>query len=262
MIGVLLLDALVLGADRVRVRAGPGRGALDPCVPFRPRRFCRSAFAIGSQRVVSVQSVAIAIGGGMLAAIVAVLSPLRDILSRDPLAAITRTKDARAAPGGTLAGARGLVCLAAATVILLAAPEQAIPGMVLLVGALLLVLPLRAERDARARQAVARADHERGPARRGDGAAAPRRHGLSRSRRPERSRCSAASRSRARMATCCTGLENAAHDMNASTDRVGRRPPATTTCSTTPVPSREQATARTPLRVCGRSALYRGGLLD
>ena len=36
----------------------------------------------------------------------------------------------------------GLVCLAAATAILLAAPDAAIPGMILLVAALLLVLPL------------------------------------------------------------------------------------------------------------------------
>jgi putative ABC transport system permease protein len=77
----------------------------------------------------------------MLAAVVAVLSPLRDIVSRDPLAAIA-PKEGSAAPRANLwIALGGLVCLAAATVILLGAPKQAILGMVLLIAALLLVLP-------------------------------------------------------------------------------------------------------------------------
>ena len=61
----------------------------------------------------------------MLAAIVAVLSPLRDILSRDPLAAITPRQGSAGrrarTPGTAVAG--GSLCLAAATAILLAAPK-------------------------------------------------------------------------------------------------------------------------------------------
>ena len=128
--------------------------------------FLSLAFALGSAREVSWQSVALAVGGGMAAAIVAVMSPLRDILSRDPLAAIAGPAGKappsdlpRAAPRGRL-GLRahrwrapsnppplplplaGLACLAGATAILLAKPDAALPGMVLLFAALLLELPL------------------------------------------------------------------------------------------------------------------------
>ena len=81
----------------------------------------------------------------------AVLTPLRDILSRDPLAALGCAKpgrrarasapDARARATPARAALAGVACLIAATAILLAAPDAAIPGMVLLVAALLLVLP-------------------------------------------------------------------------------------------------------------------------
>ena len=116
---------------RLRARARARRGALDPPLPLQPR-YLSSAFAVGSQRVVSAQSVAVAVAGGMLAAIVAVLSPLREILSRDPLAAVAPRRAhrrGRGAPGRLALG--GLACLAAATAILLAAPETAILGMVL-----------------------------------------------------------------------------------------------------------------------------------
>ena len=91
VIGVLLFDAILLGlvacalglvlGDELSIhlfRANPG--------------YLGSAFAVGTQRVVGWQSVAIALGGGMLAAILAVLSPLRDILARDPLAASRRRR--------------------------------------------------------------------------------------------------------------------------------------------------------------------------
>src|SRR6185437_2859863 len=105
--------------------------------------FLSLAFALGSQRVVTWQSVAIAAGGGMLAAIVAVLSPLRDILARDPLAAIApRERTGTRPSSGRRRSFAGLACLGAATALLLAAPDAAIPGMVLLVAALLLELPI------------------------------------------------------------------------------------------------------------------------
>jgi len=145
VIGVLLLDALVLGLIACVLGLALG-DELSIHVLHSDPAFLSLAFAIGSQRVVTWQSVAIAAGGGMLAAIFAVLSPLRDILSRDPLAAINppRRRDGGAPTGG--GGQRralaGVACLAAASVILLLAPDAAIPGMVLLVAALLLVLPL------------------------------------------------------------------------------------------------------------------------
>ncbi len=170
VIGVLLLDAIVLGLAACVLGLALGEELSIDLFHSNPA-FLSLAFAVGSERVVSWQSVAIAVTGGMLAAIVAVLSPLRDILSRDPLAAIGPRDGAGAGRAGSAgsssdsspdsgsgsgsgsvragavhaAGARralaGLACIAAATAILLAAPDAAIPGMVLLVAALLLVLP-------------------------------------------------------------------------------------------------------------------------
>jgi putative ABC transport system permease protein len=145
VIGVLLLDAFVLGLCACLL--GLALGEELSIHLFHPNpAFLSLAFALGSERVVSWQSVGIAVGGGMLAAIVAVLSPLRDILSRDPLAAIGSPRSS----GDVRAGVHwqpilplvGAVCLASATAILLAAPDAAIPGMVLLVAALLLELPV------------------------------------------------------------------------------------------------------------------------
>jgi putative ABC transport system permease protein len=140
VIAVLLLDALVLGVAACLLGLALGEELSLHLFRSSPG-YLGSAFAVGAQRVVGWQSIAVAAGGGMLAAIAAVLSPLRDIVSRDPLAAIT-PKDASAA-GWTSARAPllGLLCLLAATAVLLRAPKLAILGMALLIAALLLVLP-------------------------------------------------------------------------------------------------------------------------
>jgi putative ABC transport system permease protein len=141
VIALLLMDGLVLGVVACALGLALGEELSIHFLHANPA-FLSLAFAVGSQRVVSAQSVALAVGGGMLAAVVAVLSPLRDILSRDPLAAVAtreRSGGARSPGGWALAG---LASLAAATALLLAAPDAAIPGMVLLVGALLLELPI------------------------------------------------------------------------------------------------------------------------
>jgi putative ABC transport system permease protein len=146
VIAVLLLDACALGLVACALGLALGEELSIHVLHSNPA-FLSLAFALGAQRVVSWQSVALATGGGMLAAVVAVLSPLRDILARDPLAAIApRERDganAGTSPGG--GGRRalaGLACLVAASAILLVAPDAAIPGMVLLVAALLLELPI------------------------------------------------------------------------------------------------------------------------
>jgi putative ABC transport system permease protein len=141
VIAVLLLDALVLGLLACVLGLALGEELSIHLLHSNPA-YLSLAFAVGSQRVVSWQSVALATGGGMLAAIVAVLSPLRDILSRDPLAAIGPRKTAGAARAAGRQALVGLVCLAAASALLISAPQEAIPGMVLLVAALLLELPL------------------------------------------------------------------------------------------------------------------------
>jgi putative ABC transport system permease protein len=142
VIAVLLLDAIVLGLVACVLGLALGEELSIHLFHSNPA-FLSLAFALGSQRVVSWQSIAIATGGGMLAAIVAVLSPLRDILSRNPLAAIGPREHAGAGVSdGRRRALAGLACLGAATALLLAAPDAAIPGMVLLVGALLLELPI------------------------------------------------------------------------------------------------------------------------
>ena len=187
VIAVLMFDALVLGVIACALGLALGEELSIHLFHSNPA-FLSLAFALGSAREVSWQSVALAAGGGMAAAIVAVLSPLRDIFSRDPLAAIAGPRRKATAPadlpreagmptpygrlggspldGATTAGhprrgalragyrhcierihlsllpLAGLACLAGATAILLAAPDAALPGMVLLFGALLLELPL------------------------------------------------------------------------------------------------------------------------
>jgi putative ABC transport system permease protein len=142
VIAVLLFDAVALGVVACALGLALGDELSIHLFHSNPA-FLSLAFALGSQRVVSWQSVAIATGGGMLAAIVAVLSPLRDILARDPLAAIAPRERAGAGPStGRRRALAGVGCLGAATALLLAAPAAAIPGMVLLVGALLLELPI------------------------------------------------------------------------------------------------------------------------
>ncbi|MGH2904069.1 MAG: FtsX-like permease family protein [Solirubrobacteraceae bacterium] len=143
VIAVLLLDAVALGLIACLLGLALGEELSIHLFHSNPA-FFSLAFAVGSERVVSWQSLAIATGGGMLAAIVAVLSPLRDILARDPLAAIRPREGSRVAFGGSppAQALASLACLAGATALLLAAPDAAIPGMILLVGALLLALPL------------------------------------------------------------------------------------------------------------------------
>ena len=140
VVTVLLLDAVLLGAIACVVGLGLGEELSIHLFRATPG-YLSSAFAVGSERVVTWQCFAIAVGGGMLAAVVAVLSPLRDILSRDPLAAITPREGSERGMTGRLALA-GLVCLGVTLAILFAAPQDAVLGMVTLIAALLLLLPV------------------------------------------------------------------------------------------------------------------------
>ena len=74
---------------RARCSATSSRSTSSTPTPATSPRRSRSPPSASS----AAQSIAIAAGGGMLAACVAVLSPLRDILSRDPLAATAPKED-------------------------------------------------------------------------------------------------------------------------------------------------------------------------
>jgi putative ABC transport system permease protein len=261
VIGVMVFDALVLGVLACALGLVLGEELSIHLFHSNPG-YLSSAFAVGSQRVVSVRSVGIAVGGGMLAASVAVLSPLKDIVSRQPLAAITDKEGA-----GTLSGTRwlalgGVLCLAAATAILLAAPKQAVLGMVFLVAALLLLLPIPLNATLALVKRIAP----------GITSAVP--HVAVMELRAGRARAVAIAATgavavfgsvaiEAAHGDLLHGLENAAHDMNAFTD-VWVSPAGTyNLLKTTPFETtlaKEDRLAQLPGVKAVR--LYRGGLLN
>jgi putative ABC transport system permease protein len=259
VIGVLLLDAVLLGLGACALGLLLGEELSVHLFHENPG-YLGSAFNLGTQRVVGWQSFAIAIAGGMLASVVGVLSPLRDVLSRDPLAALTpreRTGSERLTRRAALAGAG---CLAGASAVLLAAPKLAILGMLLLVGALLLMLPLAL--------AVALVLLTR-LARRLTGAVA---HVAAMELSAARSRAIGVAATGAiavfgavaiqgAHADLLNGLQNAAHDENAFTDLWVAPPGAYNLLRTAPFQAadQEKLQALAGVRAVG---VYRGGLLN
>ncbi|HEY7892332.1 MAG TPA: FtsX-like permease family protein [Solirubrobacteraceae bacterium] len=259
VIAVLLLDAVLLGLAATALGLVLGEELSIHVFHSNPG-YLGSAFAVGNQRVVGWQSIVIAAGGGMLAAIVAVLSPLRDIVSRDPLAAVTPKEGSTGARTCLRTALAGAVCLGAATAILLAAPKLAILGMVLLVGALLLVLPATLELALAllrrlARQLTGAVPHvaamELSAARtRAIGVAATGAIAVF-----------GAVAIQGAHADLLKGLENAAHDENAFTDIWVSPPGAYNLLRTAPfAPTQQAELARLPGVRAVR--VYRGGLLD
>jgi len=135
----LLFDALVLGILASLVGLALGE-AISLTVFHADAGYLSLGFPIGSQRIVTWQNVAIAVGGGLLAACVGVLTPMREIWSR-PVRRISSAPKRliRGATIVTLTG--GLACLGVTTVILFEAPQSAVIAIACLVLALLLFLP-------------------------------------------------------------------------------------------------------------------------
>jgi putative ABC transport system permease protein len=136
----LLFDAFVLGA--LASVLGLALGELLSIMVFPANSgYLSFAFPVGTQRIVTWQSIAISTGVGMLAATVGVMSPARDVWTR------TTRKNAPREPHslgvGTLSAViGGLLCLGATTLILVVAPQSAVLGVVALILALLLLLPV------------------------------------------------------------------------------------------------------------------------
>lgn len=142
IVEVLLFDALVLGV--VACAMGIALGELMSVELFHSDPgYLSFAFPIGSERIVTWQSYAIALGGGLVAATFGVLAPLRENIF-----AHVMLEEAADAPDRWVARAVpwGLGCLLLTTLVLLLAPQAALLGVASLTLALLLLLPLLLER--------------------------------------------------------------------------------------------------------------------
>lgn len=131
---VLLFDALVLGV------AGAGAGLLAGEEVARrlfdsAPGYLDSAFAVGTQRIVTWQGVALAVGAGLLAACVAVLAPLRQALAAD------RPGKAGRQPARRHAALAGAGCLALGLVVSALAPDLSLLATGFALLSLLLLLP-------------------------------------------------------------------------------------------------------------------------
>ncbi len=263
VLAVLLLDGASLGIVASVLGLALGETLSTRLFPSNPA-FLSLAFALGPQRSIGWQSVATALGGGLLAAIVAVLVPLRRALSRGPLLATEADRGAavgrRSAHRRTGAMLAALICLVAATAVLLAAPTAAIVGTMLLVASLLLVLPIVLDVALRLTERLARA------------LVSPV---------PHIARIELAASGNRAIAVAATGaiavfgsvallgahddllggLNRAAHDMNAFADVWVAPAGAYDLLQTTPFPARGVARLR-HLRGVRSVRLYRGGLLD
>jgi putative ABC transport system permease protein len=144
VVRLVLFDALVLGSAASLVGLALGDALSRNAFRAAPG-YLSFAFAVGDQRIVSLGAVLLAVAGGFAATLIAALRPLSDLLTRRPLDAAYREEDE--VGGETVFVPRrwlpfaggGLV--AAATAVLLVAPDATIVGIGLLIGAMLLLIP-------------------------------------------------------------------------------------------------------------------------
>lgn len=137
LVQMLLFDALMLGLAGSLLGLVGGSLIASHLFDDVPD-YLAFTFSISPQETVTWQSIAIAGSAGILAACVAVLAPLRDVLSRHPLASRSTQADPPLQNRLAIAGA---VCLAVTTLVIVVAPDLAMVGLVTLTIALLLLLP-------------------------------------------------------------------------------------------------------------------------
>jgi putative ABC transport system permease protein len=135
----LLFDALVLGV--LASLLGLALGELLSVTVFHSNAgYLSFGFPVGSRRIVTRESILVAICGGLLAASIGVLTPLRDIWTRT-----RRTEPAQVRKTPALwmlaMALAGFTCLGVTTVILISAPQSAVLGVSLLILALICLLP-------------------------------------------------------------------------------------------------------------------------
>jgi putative ABC transport system permease protein len=134
---ILLFDAAIIGVSACVL--GLMLGELLSIVAFHATPgYLTSAFPVGNERIVTWQSVALAVGAGLAAACVGVLWPLHDLLvgSEGPGKGASRPH--------WWVSARlpvGCACLAFTTIVLIFRPQDAFAATITLVVALLCLLP-------------------------------------------------------------------------------------------------------------------------
>jgi putative ABC transport system permease protein len=136
----LIFDAVVLGT--IASLLGLALGDLLSVLVFRSNPgFLSFAFPIGSQRIVTWHSIALAFAAGLLAGVIGVLAPLRNTGARpQEMGEATESTSSRLLTASMLIG--GLGALTATAIILFTAPQAAVAGIVTLLVALLVLLPL------------------------------------------------------------------------------------------------------------------------
>ena len=137
--GTLLFDAAILGT--MSAILGLILGDLLSVSLFRSNPgYLSFAFPVGTQRIITWQSVALATGAGLLATCAGVLLPLSEAFTTSRTSVRTaRRLRARLTTLGIFTAA---ICMLSTTLILLLVPQSAVLGCVTLVIALLLLLPL------------------------------------------------------------------------------------------------------------------------
>jgi putative ABC transport system permease protein len=140
---VIVFDALVLGIAASAV--GLALGELLSRSVFHPSPgYLGIAFPVGTVRVVDWQTIALALGAGTFAAVLASFAPLVAAFRAPAMDAVGEEAGGEAErplrSGRLIAAAAA--CLVLTTAILLAAPSAAAVGMVALVASMLLVLPV------------------------------------------------------------------------------------------------------------------------
>lgn len=139
VVQILLFDAVVLGVLACVLGLVLGE-VLSRAVFGAAPGYLSFAFPVGNNRIVTWQSVVLAIGAGLIATVVGVLWPLRDALSR-PL----QDEGVSVGRGRRWIAARlaaGVLSLALTTVIPVARNQGAIVGNAMLIVALVCLLPL------------------------------------------------------------------------------------------------------------------------
>lgn len=141
---VMLFDVLALGIVGVLAGLGLGDFLSGSLLQSQPG-YLSLAFPVGSLHVVSWESIVIAGAGGLLAAVVGVIVPLRgEIFGYQPVGA-TRSSKRPARFGAAALVIGGVVCIALTSMIMLrgiSTVDDAVLAFVSLTLALLLILPV------------------------------------------------------------------------------------------------------------------------